>query len=231
MLPTDITRIQPCLSAGRYVLSALLIGSLSPWLWDLTDWELWAFVSLMPNVRVYFWELKTPLPRDACSVIISENKALENILPAWCQMISQVFFTGSWGGVWLFNNFVPWCFALWAFTFFVGCRSCRTSPWFWCHFWATLHLGIIRISVLLPAPLLFWAHLFLSSTFWQSSFQLWSCLLSQSSACWCSVLINIFWFCGHGFGDYSRQNIQNFVPKLNLGPSLMEENISPLQPL
>lgn len=40
MLPTDITRIQPCLSARRYVLSALIIGSLSPWLWDLTDWKL-----------------------------------------------------------------------------------------------------------------------------------------------------------------------------------------------
>jgi len=32
ILPTDITRIQPCLSARRYVLSALIIGSLSPWL-------------------------------------------------------------------------------------------------------------------------------------------------------------------------------------------------------
>lgn len=33
MLPTDIPRIQPCLSARRYVLSALIIRSLSPWLW------------------------------------------------------------------------------------------------------------------------------------------------------------------------------------------------------
>lgn len=67
----------------------------------------------MPNVRVYFWELKTLLPRDTCSVIISENKALENILPASCQMISQVFFYCFLGGFWLFNNFVLWCFALW----------------------------------------------------------------------------------------------------------------------
>lgn len=32
MLPAAITGIQPSLSAGRYVLSALIIGSLSPWL-------------------------------------------------------------------------------------------------------------------------------------------------------------------------------------------------------
>lgn len=116
----------------------------------------------MPNVRVYFWELKTLLPRETCSVIISENKALENIL---CQTIPQEFccwFLGGFGYlITLFRGGL-----LCELTFFVGSRLCTSNMWFWCslhivsHCWTMLHLTIIYISVLLPFPLLFLVHLF-----------------------------------------------------------------------
>lgn len=49
---------------------------------------------------------------------------------------------------------------------------------------------------------------------------------ARALPCGGSVLINVavFWFCGHGFGDYNRENIQNFVPKLISGPSLMKKH-------
>jgi len=52
----------------------------------------------MPNGTVYFWELKTLLPRETCAVIIFENNALENSLLGLCQMVLHIFFfTGSCG--------------------------------------------------------------------------------------------------------------------------------------
>lgn len=65
------------------------------------------------------------MPGDACSVIILENKALEN----WCQMIPQVAFTASWEG---FGDLI---------TSFRGALLCEVS----CSLWAVWDKPVVTM--------------------------------------------------------------------------------------